>query len=40
MENKAFDDWLAGLELSFWGTAQHKVTAELKPGKVYKRPKK
>jgi rhodanese-related sulfurtransferase len=26
MENKAFDDWLAGLELSFWGTAQHKVT--------------
>ena len=28
MENKAFDDWLAGLELSFWGTAQHKVTPE------------
>ncbi len=26
MENMAFDKWLAGLDLSFWGTAQHKVT--------------
>ena len=26
MDNKAFDKWLAGLDLSFWGTAQHKVT--------------
>ena len=25
MESKAFDEWLAGLDLSFWGTAQHKV---------------
>ena len=28
MKNKAFDDWLAGLDLSFWGTAHHKVTPE------------
>ena len=28
MANKAFDAWLAGQELSFWGTAQHKVTPE------------
>ncbi|MGQ9503253.1 MAG: rhodanese-like domain-containing protein [Anaerolineae bacterium] len=27
MENLAFDTWLDGLDLSFWGTAQHKVTA-------------
>jgi rhodanese-related sulfurtransferase len=26
MENLTFDKWLAGLDLSFWGTAQHKVT--------------
>jgi rhodanese-related sulfurtransferase len=25
VESKAFDEWLAGLDLSFWGTAQHKV---------------
>jgi rhodanese-related sulfurtransferase len=25
MESKAFDEWLAELDLSFWGTAQHKV---------------
>lgn len=23
---KGFDEWLAGLDLSFWGTAQHKIT--------------
>jgi len=26
MENKTFDEWLPELGLSFWGTAQHKVT--------------
>ena len=26
METHTFDEWLAGLDLSFWGTAQHKVT--------------
>jgi rhodanese-related sulfurtransferase len=26
MENQLFDTWLAGLDLSFWGTGQHKVT--------------
>lgn len=26
MERRTFDEWLAGLDLSFWGTAQHKVT--------------
>jgi rhodanese-related sulfurtransferase len=26
MQNPPFDEWLAGLDLSFWGTAQHKVT--------------
>ncbi|MBN1667024.1 MAG: rhodanese-like domain-containing protein [Anaerolineales bacterium] len=26
MSQKQFDQWLAGLDLSFWGTAQHKVT--------------
>jgi len=26
METLNFDEWLAGLDLSFWGTAQHKVT--------------
>jgi rhodanese-related sulfurtransferase len=26
VDNKALDKWLAGLDLSFWGTAQHKVT--------------
>jgi rhodanese-related sulfurtransferase len=26
MMNLTFDEWLAGLDLSFWGTAQHKVT--------------
>jgi rhodanese-related sulfurtransferase len=28
MENKSFDKWLSRLDLSFWGTAQHKVTPE------------
>ena len=27
MVDKTFDAWLAELDLSFWGTAQHKVTA-------------
>lgn len=27
MELKAFDKWLAQLDLSFWGTTQHKITA-------------
>lgn len=26
MEIKAFGEWLSRLDLSFWGTAQHKVT--------------
>jgi rhodanese-related sulfurtransferase len=26
MKNLGFDEWLGGLDLSFWGTAQHKVT--------------
>lgn len=26
METRTFDEWLAGLDLSFWGAAQHKVT--------------
>ncbi|MBN1138661.1 MAG: rhodanese-like domain-containing protein [Anaerolineae bacterium] len=26
MKDLTFDKWLAGLDLSFWGTAQHKVT--------------
>jgi rhodanese-related sulfurtransferase len=26
MEDLTFDKWLSGLDLSFWGTAQHKVT--------------
>ena len=26
MEDLPFDEWLSGLDLSFWGTAQHKVT--------------
>ena len=26
MEILTLDEWLAGLDLSFWGTAQHKVT--------------
>ncbi len=26
MKDLTFDEWLAGLDLSFWGTAQHKVT--------------
>jgi len=26
MEHLKFDNWLSGLDLSFWGTAQHKVT--------------
>ena len=25
MEIKTFGEWLGGLDLSFWGTAQHKV---------------
>jgi rhodanese-related sulfurtransferase len=25
MESKTFDEWLAELDLSFWGTVQHKV---------------
>ena len=28
MESETFDEWLARLDLSFWGTAQHKVTPE------------
>ena len=28
METKPFDEWLAGLELGFWGSALHKVTPE------------
>ena len=28
MENKEFDKWLRALDLSFWGTAQHKVTPQ------------
>lgn len=27
MNNGTFDQWLAELDFSFWGTAQHKVTA-------------
>lgn len=26
MEFDSFNTWLAGLDLSFWGTAQHKMT--------------
>ncbi|MGQ9553734.1 MAG: rhodanese-like domain-containing protein [Anaerolineae bacterium] len=26
MEDSSFDRWLSGLDLGFWGTAQHKVT--------------
>jgi rhodanese-related sulfurtransferase len=26
METQTFDEWLENLDLSFWGTAQHKVT--------------
>ncbi|MFN2234660.1 MAG: rhodanese-like domain-containing protein [Anaerolineales bacterium] len=26
MSQKSFDQWLVDLDLSFWGTAQHKVT--------------
>ena len=26
MSQKPFDQWLVDLDLSFWGTAQHKVT--------------
>jgi hypothetical protein len=26
MKIKTFDEWFSGLHLSFWGTAQHKVT--------------
>lgn len=25
MEEKAFDTWLSGLDLSYWGTAKHKI---------------
>ncbi len=28
MERNTFDEWLTGLDLSFWGTTQHKVTPE------------
>ena len=28
MENEGFDKWLRALDLSFWGTAQHKVTSQ------------
>jgi rhodanese-related sulfurtransferase len=28
MASTTFDGWLSGLDLSFWGTAQHKVTPE------------
>jgi len=33
MESKTFDQWLAGLDLRFWGTAQHKV----KPAQFFER---
>lgn len=26
MRDLTFDEWIAGLDLSFWGTARHKVT--------------
>ena len=26
MSDKSFDQWITGLDLSFWGTAQHKVS--------------
>jgi rhodanese-related sulfurtransferase len=26
MSEKTFDEWLATLDLDFWGTAQHKIT--------------
>ena len=26
MLQKSFDQWLGDLDLSFWGTAQHKIT--------------
>jgi rhodanese-related sulfurtransferase len=26
MADKTFDNWLTGLDLSYWGTTQHKVT--------------
>jgi rhodanese-related sulfurtransferase len=26
MESQLFDKWLSGLDLSFWGTGQHKLT--------------
>jgi rhodanese-related sulfurtransferase len=31
MQAESFDRWLSGLDLGFWGTAQHKVT----PGKFF-----
>ncbi|MBN2149788.1 MAG: rhodanese-like domain-containing protein [Anaerolineales bacterium] len=27
MAEKTFDEWLADLDLNFWGTAQHKIMA-------------
>lgn len=35
MDGKTFDEWLSGLDLSFWGTAQHKVT----PAQFFERQK-
>jgi hypothetical protein len=32
-EDLTFDEWLAGLDLSFWGTVQQKVT----PGQFFER---
>ncbi len=26
MENKTFDEWLGGLDISFWGNSMHKIT--------------
>lgn len=36
MSDKDFDQWLTELDLSFWGTAQHKVT----PAQFFERRKK
>ena len=33
MDKKTFDAWLSGLDLNFWGTAQHKVS----PAKFFER---
>ncbi len=26
MNHQAFDQWISGLDIEFWGTAQHKIT--------------